>query len=87
MRVRSRSSFRILIAASNAGLSRSGKSIGVSPSDQHRASAEANRLCDIAAAAHAAIHQDFDLAADRFHDLRQRMQRGRDAVQLASAVV
>src|SRR5580704_957478 len=69
-----------LDCASNTGLSRGGKSIGVSPPDQHSASTEANRLSDIAAPAHPAVHQDFDLATDRLHNLGQRIERSRDAV-------
>jgi hypothetical protein len=63
--------FQYFDGASHARLSGSGKPIGVSPSYHHRARPEANRLDDIRAPAYAAVHQDFDLAADGIHNLRQ----------------
>ena len=47
----------------------------------------AERLHDVAAATDATVHQDLDAVADRLHDLRERAQRGGDAVELAPPVI
>ena len=54
---------------------------------EHRARAERERLDDVGAAADAAVEEHLDPAVDRVDHLRQRVERRRDAVELAAAVV
>ena len=54
---------------------------------EHGARAERERLDDVGAAADAAVDQHLDAAVDRLDHLGQRVDRRRDAVELAAAVV
>src|SRR5262249_56562157 len=57
------------------------------PPGQDRTGAERERLEDVGAASDPSVEQHLDPAADGVNDLRQRVDRGRDAVELAPAVV
>ena len=57
------------------------------PADEHGARAERERLDDVGAAPDAAVDEHLDPPVDRLDDLGQRVDRRRDAVELAAAVV
>src|SRR5262245_33508613 len=63
------------------------EAVSIGAPAEHRASAEADRLGDVGAAADPAIHQDLDLPIYRRDHLRQGPQRGRHAVQLPATVI
>ena len=63
------------------------EAVGVSAADQDRSRAHAQRLDDVAAAADAAVEQDFGLAADGLHHFRQDADRRRHAIELARAMI
>src|SRR4029077_8654975 len=71
----------------NARFSCGGETIGVGASEQDGARAHADCLDDVAAAAHASVHQDFDLAVHGLYNFRQNAQGCGNAVQLAASVI
>ncbi len=73
--------------ARDAHLPAGGEAVGVGAADEDGPGAEAERLDDVAAAADAAVDEDFGAVADRVEHLRQHAQRRGDAVQLPAAMV
>src|SRR5262249_5252076 len=73
--------------ARDSGFAERRQGVRVGAANENRAGAEAERLGDVASAAHSSVHQDLGAAADRLDDFRQRAKRRRDAVQLPPAVV
>src|SRR5581483_12406383 len=64
-----------------------GERAGERSARERGAGAERERLQHVAAAAHAAVDVDLAAPVDRLRDLRQRIEPGGDAVELAPAVI
>src|SRR5260370_27883262 len=73
--------------ARDTRLTRGRESIRIGAAQEHRARAEADRLEDVTAAPHAAIHQHLHLTVHGGRDFGQGAERRRSAVQLPPAVV
>ena len=71
----------------NAVLARRGEAEDRRAAGEHRARPERERLGDVGAAPDAAVEVDLGAACDRVDHLRQRVERGGSAVELAAAVV
>jgi hypothetical protein len=63
------------------------EAVEIGPPDAHRLGAEAQRLDDVAAAAHAAVEQDLGAPAHPVGDRRERVEGCHRAVELATPVV
>ena len=81
------SACRISSTRRGARLAAAGQAPEERAADEDGAGAEGQRDEDVGAAADAAVHEDLDPVADRLDDLGQHVERGRDAVELAAAVV
>src|SRR2546426_1104233 len=71
----------------DAGLPGDGEAPELRTPDEAAASAQCERLHDIAAAAHAAIHQDRNASIDSMYDARQRLDRRHRPIELPASMV
>ena len=73
--------------ARHAGTAGRRESVAIGPADEHRTSAQAQRLDDIAAAADAAVHQHLNAVSNRRNDFGKHANGCGHAVQLPSSMV
>lgn len=62
--------------AGNTGVAARGEAVGISAADEHDASAEADGFDDVAAAANAAVHEDFGLTVDGSDNFGKHAESG-----------
>ena len=75
------------LAGGRAGAAGCSQPIRVGTTHKHGSRTETQGFDDVAAAPDTAIEKNFEPSTRRGHNFRQHTQRGRDAIQLAAAVI